>query len=115
QSGGAQRVLGSKPELVLETLASVEATGRQALTDMERMLEMLRAAEESGSALSPQPGLTDVQSLVKHVSDAGLPVGVTVEGTPRRLPSSLDLSAYRIIQEALTNALKHAGPARAHV
>jgi signal transduction histidine kinase len=115
QSGGAQRVLESKPELVRDSLASIEATGRQALADMERMLGMLSATETTDETLSPQPGLGDVEVLAARVSEAGLPVEVTVEGTPVPLPTSVDLSAYRIIQEALTNALKHAGPARVGV
>ena len=115
QSGGAQRVFPSKPELVRDSLASIESTGRQALTDMERMLGILRGTEEADDALSPQPGLSHVDSLAAQVSEAGLPVEVTVEGTPVALASSVDLSAYRIIQEALTNALKHAGPAHASV
>lgn len=115
QSGGAQRVFESKPELVRDSLASIESTGRQALTDMERMLGILRGAEEADDALSPQPGLSQLDTLAARVSEAGLPVKVTVEGTPVALPSSVDLSAYRIIQEALTNALKHAGPAHASV
>lgn len=116
QSGGAQRIFASKPELARESLASIESTARQALTEMERMLAILRGTEEAGEALSPQPGLSQVGNLAAQVSEAGLPVEVTVEGTPPpALPASIDLSAYRIIQEALTNALKHAGPARAWV
>ena len=115
QSGGAQRVFQSKPELARDSLASIESTGRQALTDMERMLGILRGTGEADEALSPQPGLSDIESLAAQVSQAGLPVEVAVEGMPVALPSSVDLSAYRIIQEALTNALKHAGPAHASV
>jgi signal transduction histidine kinase len=114
QAGGAQRVLESKPDLVRNSLASIETTGRQALTDMERMLGMLRTTEED-EAFSPQPGLSEVEVLAARVSEAGLPVKVTIEGSPVPLPASVDLSAYRIIQEALTNALKHAGPAHADV
>ena len=76
---------------------------------------MLRGTQANDDALSPQPGLSHVDSLAAQVTEAGLPVDVTVEGTPVALPSSVELSAYRIIQEALTNALKHAGPARASV
>jgi signal transduction histidine kinase len=115
QSGGAQRVFDSKPELVRDTLASIESTGRQALTDMERMLGVLRASDPEADGLSPQPNLGHIDALAAQVSEAGLPVEVTVEGTPCPMPSSVDLSAYRIIQEALTNALKHAGPAHASV
>lgn len=115
QAGGAQRVFESKPKLVRDTLASIESTGREALTDMERMLDMLRDVEGEGDELSPQPSLSHIEQLAAQVKQAGLPVDLTIEGTRVTLPSSVDLSAYRIIQEALTNALKHAGPARAHV
>ncbi len=115
QAGGAQRVLESKPEAARESLASIETAARQALTDMERMLGILRAADESEDTLSPQPGLDQVENLAAQVSDAGLPVKVTVDGEQPALPSSIDLSAYRIIQEALTNSLKHAGQAHAQV
>jgi signal transduction histidine kinase len=115
QAGGAQRVLQSKPEAARDALASIEATGRQALTDTERMLGILRNTGLTDEGLSPQPGLGSVETLAAQVSEAGLPVTVTVEGTPAPLPSSVDLSAYRIVQEALTNALKHAGPATATV
>jgi signal transduction histidine kinase len=114
QSGGAQRAFETRPELVRDTLASIESTGRQALTDMERMLGVLRGSELA-HGLSPQPNLGHIDALAAHVSEAGLPVEVTVEGTPAAIPPSVDLSAYRIIQEALTNALKHAGPAHACV
>ena len=115
QAGGAQRVFQSKPELARDSLGSIESTARHALTDMERMLGILRATEAEGGDLSPQPGLGDVERLAAEVTKAGLPVKVTIEGTPAALPSSIDLTAYRIIQEALTNALKHAGPAHAQV
>jgi signal transduction histidine kinase len=115
QAGGAQRVFQSKPELARNSLISIESTGRQALTDMERMLGMLRDTQAAGDELSPQPGLGDVERLAAQVSEAGLPVDVSVEGTPVELSSSVNLSAYRIIQEALTNALKHAGPTHARV
>lgn len=115
QSGGAQRVFQSKPELARDSLASIESTGRQALTDMVRMLGILRGTEGADEALSPQPGLSRVEDLAAQVSQAGLPVEVTVEGTPAALPSSVDLSAYRIIQEALTNSLKHAAASSAKV
>lgn len=114
QAGGAQRVFDTKPELARDSLASIESTGRQALTEMERMLGILRGPDGDAD-LSPQPGLSGIEELARHVTDAGLPVEVTTEGTPVALPSSIDLSAYRIVQEALTNALKHAGPASARV
>jgi signal transduction histidine kinase len=81
---------------------------------MRRLLGMLRAADERG-ALAPQPGLARLDELAAEVAAAGLPVEVRVEGDEIELPPSIDVSAYRIVQEALTNALKHAGPARANV
>jgi signal transduction histidine kinase len=115
QSGGAQRVMEAKPDLARDSLASIEATGRQALADMERMLGMLRAAGDGDDGLSPQPGLADVEALAARVSEAGLPVTVRIEGEAAELPASVDLSAYRIIQEALTNALKHGDGVKAEV
>ena len=81
---------------------------------MERMLGILRPSEADAPS-GPQPGLGEVDRLAEQFTDAGLPVAVTVDGKPYGLPASLDLSAYRIVQEAITNALKHAGPPRAKV
>ena len=113
-AGAAQRVLESKPELAREALGSIETAGRQALGDIERMLGILRAPED-GARLDAAPGLGQVAALCVSVREAGLPVELVVEGTPRVLPASLDLTAYRIVQEALTNTLKHAGRAHASV
>ncbi len=114
QSGAAQAVLKTKPDQTLESLNSIETTARQSLSDMERMLGILRPSEADAAA-GRQLGLGEVDRLAEQFTDAGLPVAVTVDGEPYKLPASLDLSAYRIVQEALTNALKHAGPARAKV
>jgi signal transduction histidine kinase len=92
----------------------IERTGHQALEEMRRLLGMLKASDED-LTLAPQPSLERLHTLVEHVRAAGLPVEVVVEGEPTELPPGVDLSAYRIVQEALTNALKHAGPARARV
>jgi len=81
---------------------------------MRRLLGMLRASDEEIS-LAPQPSLANLEDLLGQVRKTGLPVELSVEGKPRVLPPGVDLSAYRIVQEALTNALKHAGPARARV
>ena len=113
-AGAAQRILETKPELAREALGSIETAGRQALGDIERMLGILRAPEE-GAGLDAAPGLSQVEALCASVREAGLPVQLVVEGPPRALPASLDLTAYRIVQEALTNTLKHAGKAHASV
>jgi signal transduction histidine kinase len=98
-----------------EALASIEATGREALTEMERMLGVLRPADDGGAGAGPQPGLDQLDSLAAHVSDAGIPVEVVVEGERREGPASIELSVYRIVQEALTNCLKHSGASHATV
>jgi signal transduction histidine kinase len=81
---------------------------------MRTLLSVLRA-DDGPAGLKPQPGLADLEQLVSGVRDAGLTVTLRIEGEPRPLPAALDLSAYRIVQEALTNTVKHAGPARAEV
>ena len=116
QAGAAQRVFDKRPEVVRESLGSIEATGRQALGDIERLLGILRAEAGDREELGPQPGLADIEGLVDQVREAGVPVSVANACVSADLPSSVDLSAYRIVQEALTNTLKHAGPgARAAV
>ncbi len=114
QAQGAQRALEGDHEPVREALVSIESTGRQALVEMRRLLGVLRRSDEE-LALAPQPSLRHLDGLVEHVREAGLPVEVLIEGDPAPLPPGVDVSAYRIVQEALTNALKHAGPARARV
>jgi signal transduction histidine kinase len=113
-AGGARRVLETKPALAGEALDSIETAGRQALGDIERMLGILRTSDDEES-YHAQPGLGRIDDLLARVREAGLPVELRVQGTPRQLPSSLDLSAYRIVQEALTNTLKHAGKAHSLV
>ena len=115
QAGAARAVFKSRPDKALESLSSIETTARQSLSDMERMLGLLRPPEAEAVPYGPQPGLGQVDRLAEQFSDAGLRVDVNVAGEPQKLPMSLDLSAYRIVQEALTNVLKHAGPARARV
>jgi len=95
-----------------EVLDGVEQTGRRAMSEMRRLLGAMR---EGDVELAPQPGLRDLDALVDDVRRAGLPVQLRVEGDPPSLPDTLDLSAYRIVQEGLTNALKHAHASRAEV
>ena len=113
-AGAAQRVIETKPALAREALASIETAGRQALEDIERMLGILRAPDD-GVGLDAAPGLGQLERLCAQVRQAGLPVTLSVEGEARALPASLDLTAFRIVQESLTNTLKHAGKTRATV
>ena len=116
QAGAARRLLdrtGADSD-ARDAVATVEATGREALAELRRAVGVLREDGE-GSGTAPQPGVGDIAALVARAQDAGLSVELTLEGEPRPLPSGVDLSAYRIAQEALTNAFKHAGPAHAVV
>jgi signal transduction histidine kinase len=114
QARGGRRALGHEPAETRAALDAIEATASQALAEMRRLLEMLRTDDEA-LALAPQPSLVHLDALADQVREAGLPVEVAVEGERRDLPTGVDVSAYRIVQEALTNALKHAGPAHARV
>jgi signal transduction histidine kinase len=114
QARVGRRRLAGEPELPRESFDTIEDTGRQALTEMRRLVGMLRAEGEQ-PALDSHPGLGQLDELVAQVSKAGLAVELTIEGEPRELPPGIDLSSYRIVQEALTNALKHAGQATARV
>jgi signal transduction histidine kinase len=111
QARGARHAEGTERD---DALAAIESTGATALTEMRRLLHMLREDDEA-VAMAPQPSLDQLDHLVAQVRDAGLPVELRVEGERRDLSPGVDVSAYRIVQEALTNALKHAGPARARV
>jgi len=113
QAGAERRVLDGANASTHEVLETVERAGRSALTEMRRLLGMLRG--DAREPLTPQPGLADVPNLVTQLREAGLPIELHVEGERRELPVGIELSAYRIVQEALTNALKHAGDSRASV
>jgi len=115
QSGVGAHVLDSQPEEARKALAAVEATSRQALAEMRRLLGVLRQEAEPSGSLAPSPGLAEVDALAADVARAGARVEVRIEGTRPELPLGLDLSAYRIVQEALTNVVRHAGPATARV
>ncbi|MGZ8783209.1 MAG: sensor histidine kinase [Gaiellaceae bacterium] len=114
QASAVRRLLKPEQEREREALMTVEETGRQALAEMRRLLGIMRTDAEP-AARAPQPGLGTLPQLVEQVRQSGLPVELTVEGTPVKLPAGVDLSAYRIVQEALTNTLRHAGPAHAWV
>jgi signal transduction histidine kinase len=113
QAGAERRVLEDRRDSTREVLETIERIGRGALTEMRRLVGMLR--NDAADPLAPQPGLGDLPTLVAQVCEAGLPVELHIVGERRDLPVGIELSAYRIVQEALTNALKYAGEARATV
>jgi len=102
------------PERASGVFRAIESSGRDALAELRRLLGILRS-EDQQLAIGPQPGLDSLQSLIEQVRASGLPVELRVEGEPVHLPAGIDLSAYRIVQEALTNVVKHAGEASAEV
>ncbi|GAA4601169.1 sensor histidine kinase [Actinoallomurus liliacearum] len=117
QAGAARRILERDPDAVRDALTTIEQMGRTALGEMRRLVGVLRTeAEPVRGELSPQPGVSDVGELVDHLRETGLQVQLWIEGESRSLSPGVDLAAFRLIQEALTNTLKHAGPqARAWV
>jgi signal transduction histidine kinase len=111
QSGVGHHVIDSQPEEARRALAAIETTSRAALTEMRRLLGVLRQEGDTQAPLAPAPGLADLPLLMGQFNEAGLEVTVTVTGEPTEAAVPVDLTAYRIVQEALTNALKHGGPA----
>ena len=114
QAAAAERMVETDPERARQAMRDVAATGRQALTEMRRLLGVLRDGDAPDN-LGPQPGVAELRALAGTVEDAGMQVELSVQGEERPLPASAALSVYRIVQEALTNSLRHAGPARARV
>jgi signal transduction histidine kinase len=107
QAGAARQVVDTAPDRAAEALLTVEATGREVMAELRRLLGVLNDAGEA-AGLSPQPGIEQLGALVDRVRAAGLPAELEIVGSPRALPASLDATAYRIVQEALTNALRYA-------
>jgi signal transduction histidine kinase len=114
QAGAVRRLLLPEQEQERQALQAVEVTGREALTEMRRLVAMLRDDDEKVE-LAPQPSLDRLDILIGAMEERGLEVELEVEGEERELPPGIDLSAYRLLQEALTNVLKTVGPSRARV
>jgi signal transduction histidine kinase len=106
--------LVENPRRAIGVFHAIESSGRDALEELRRLLGILRSADEQ-LAIGPQPGLGSLQSLIEQVRASGLPVELRIEGEPVHLPAGIDLSAYRIVQEALTNVVKHTEDAAAEV
>jgi signal transduction histidine kinase len=127
QAGAARQVLASSPARATEALLAVESSGRAAMTELRHLLGLLSPAPENASSsgqgvaggqpydLRPQPGLAQIEALIGRVRAAGLPVELSLASMPAELPPGVDLTAFRIIQEALTNVIKHAGKPKTSV
>jgi signal transduction histidine kinase len=115
RAGVGAHLASTRPDEAAQALGVIERTGREVLVEMRRMLAVLRDPDPRGPQPEPQPGLADVPRLIDQVGAAGVPVTLTTEGAAQRPPAGLDLAAYRVIQEALTNVVKHAPGALATV
>ena len=115
QAGVARRLFDRRPEQAAEAIAAVESTSRQAILELHQVVGFLRGHDERSDDLAPQPDLERLPALIDQMRTAGLPVDYQVEGTAHRWSAAVELSAFRIVQEALTNVLKHAGPSRTTV
>jgi signal transduction histidine kinase len=113
QAGAAEQVLDTSPDKARLALRAIRQSGQEAIDEMARLLGLIR--DESAPTLEPYPRLADLDSLIQQARRTGLDVDLGVEGRPRHLPAALELSAYRVVQEGLTNVLKHAGATKAHV
>jgi signal transduction histidine kinase len=114
QAGAARRVFETRPDKAEEVLGTIEGSSREAVVELHRLLGFLRRADQT-DGIAPQPDLGQLGELVARAGQADLSVELVVEGDPRSLPPTVELSAYRVIQEALTNTLKHSGAQRATV
>ena len=115
QAAAGADVFATHPERSREALGSIEAAGREALAELRRLLDVVDAPDGERAGLAPPPGLSRLPELVDRVRATGLDVSLTVTGAGRALPAGIDFSAYRIVQEALTNTLKHGHAATARV
>jgi signal transduction histidine kinase len=115
QAAAGVDVFEAQPARARSALASIESTGREALAELRRLLGVIRPEDETDATRAPQPRLEQLAALVEQVRSAGLAVDLAVDGLPRPLAPALELAAYRVVQEALTNTLKHAGASKARV
>ncbi|WP_211244178.1 sensor histidine kinase [Actinospica robiniae] len=110
-AGAARKVLDMSPQQATDALLEVEAAGRAAMTELRQVMGLLTENPRDRHELAPQPGLDQIGALIKRIRATGVPIEYRVQGTPRPLPHGIDLTAYRVVQEALTNAIKHASGA----
>jgi signal transduction histidine kinase len=114
QAGAARAIAEQRPDRAREALAQIEEVSRETMVELRRAIGSLRAPAEE-AALAPAPGLADLDDLARSVRDAGVEIEMVSEGDLAEVPAAIDLSAYRIVQEALTNTIKHAAPTAARV
>ncbi len=114
QAGAARRVMDEQPGEARAALASIETTGREALAEMRRLLGILRS-DDGPAPLAPQQGLANLGQLLANARSAGVSVELSIDGDPRPLAPGIDLAVYRIVQETMTNTIKHAAPTRATI
>jgi signal transduction histidine kinase len=110
QADGAAYAIDSRPEQARRAVQAISTTGRQALAEMRRLVGVLRQGDPGAPDYTPQPGLAQLDDLIAQVRGSGLPIDLRVSGTPTDIPEGEQLTVYRIMQEALTNTLKHGGP-----